>query len=280
MSFQLQVGSEWRIYFKNDDTGSVDWVTSVDGYNYTYGGTAINENALHPPCSNGTGFDGSGVFFNSADGNYYAMEEVPVQGGTTCPPNVFPFPYILWLFKNTVMGDPDTFLPAANVPLESLATSNLYAGGRANIRATSGNWYTFPHEGYPGTFISVGKSNDLYNWKMYPQPIVTPTATMFGLTDCNQVADASIIAWNGSLILMYDATDNVNDTGAIGYSKYIGSIDDLDACLNPSPTPTPNWTATPSPTPYTPTVTPTACLFRFTGTIYLEGILDKACCTQ
>ena len=161
--------------------------------------------------------------------------------------------YVLWLGKG-INGGADSFKLASSAPLYGTAgqgVNQIFAGGRATIKIGN-DYHTWTHIGYPST-IYHAQSSDLYNWTSDPTPVVAYTSTMFGLTDCNQAADTSVIEYNGSIYLFYDGADNSNFGGAIGYSKYPYSLSNYSECYPNLFTPTATPTITPTlfvPTPY------------------------------
>jgi hypothetical protein len=188
------------------------------------------------------------VWLDVASGNYYGA--ATLQGG--CPDGLS---YDVWLTVSTDGGV--SFQPAANVPLSSMQVgSYLYCNGRSFLRSTNGTYFSVEHINVPST-LNIEASKDPYNWHPYGTPIATPSATLFGLTDCNQTADASMFTDGSNVYVYYDGTDNTNGTGRIVYMIYPGTVDDMAACLNPTPTPMQSPTVTPLATTTSPTATPT-----------------------
>ncbi len=242
-------GPRYRVYAHDSSTGATPWFDSADGYTYTYEGVAVASSAIDNLCG-GPGpetFDG-GYFW---DGTNWWSTQIWVTGSCAAAGNEA---YVTWLMKSTDHGQ--TFQPAANVPLWSMeaAGSDLFCSGRGNNRSAAGNYYLVSHQNVPSQ-LYMSKSNDLYNWKTYPQPIATPAANLFGLSACNQTADAHMLQDGGNLYVYYDGTDNANSAGRIGYLIYHGTLDTMDGCLIPTFTSTPTPTATPIPT-RTPCTTP------------------------
>ena len=234
MSYQLHIGSEYRIYFRNEDNDNVDYATSTDGLHYNYVGTALDRCQLPvnlcPYCAP---IDGMGII-PAGGSTYYATAEIQSNTGE-CPGKVA---YFLWLFKSN--DNAQTFQSVSSDELLSLSPNpggTLYAGGRSTV-AVNTHWHTWTHIGYP-TSIYHGVTYDHYNWYTEPVPVVTPWVTMFGLTACNQAADTSVIEVSGKTYLFFDGTDNTTPAGRIGYAVYNGTLAQYDACMNPLPTPTP-----------------------------------------
>jgi hypothetical protein len=75
---------------------------------------------------------------------------------------------------------------------------------------------------------------------------------IWGLTQCDQAADASIIEYNGNSYLFYSHDDNTNLQGALGYSMFHGTLAQYDNGEIPT------YTFTPTTTPIvTQTITET-----------------------
>ena len=230
-------GPRYRVYAHDPSTGATPWFDSADGYTYTYEGVAVASSAIDNLCG-GPGpetFDG-GYFW---DGTNWWSTQIWVTGSCAAAGNEA---YVTWLMKSTDHGQ--TFHPAANVPLWSMeaAGADLFCSGRGNNRSAAGNYYLVSHQNVPSQ-LYMSKSNDLYNWKTYPQPIATPAANLFGLSACNQTADAHMLQDGGNLYVYYDGTDNANSAGRIGYLIYHGTLDTMDGCLIPT------FTSTPTPRP-------------------------------
>ena len=227
MSFQMHIGSEWRIYVKGVSNAAVDYVTSTDGYHYKFGGNAILPSQFKALCGQGQDLDSCGIIREGKD--YWAIAEVMSDTCTVVPG---PLAYVLWLFKST--DGAKSFSLASKTPLSTITSSArlkcLYAGGRATFRA-GGAYYTFPHINLPSS-IYLSKSYDLKHWKTYKLPVVGPSTdgSLFGLARCNQAADASVIEANGKTYLFYDGTDNFDAAGRIGMAVYPGTEADLAAC--------------------------------------------------
>ena len=226
MSSQVHIGNEWRIYFSRHISGAVEYETSTDGYHYTYGGIALStDQFIRTECKLALPTDGMGVFYSGTR----LMGMVEVATGS-CP---VLSQYVLWLCESYDNGL--TFRlksPEALKGINPFAPKlHLYAGGRSTVLAGN-HWHSWPHVDYP-TNIYHSESSDLYNWKSDPVPVVILTEHTFGLKACNQVADTCIIEYKGNTYLFYDATDNVNGAGAIGYSVYHGTLAMYDACVNP-----------------------------------------------
>ena len=270
----IHVGSEYRIYFQYLLTGGVDYMTSpdTDGYTWTLHGYPADTEACAAAltaqfCPGGMNVDGL-YPFQDGSGNWWGIPEI--QNNGTCP---FSAPgYILWLFKGN--SDASVFQPWSAVPLTGmsplpLTTSFLYAGGRATIRAASGHYYSWTHDGGPTYLYCSENGGDLFNWYTPNLHVIDPAAYDWGLAHVEQAADACIMPYEGNLFLIYDRTDNADGFGAIGYAEFHGSIDAFDSCLIPTPTITPTGTFTNSPTPSptftrtptpTTTITPVSCL--------------------
>jgi hypothetical protein len=245
MASQLRVGKEYRLYFRNHDSGSVDYLTSRDAYHYRYAGTAIPLRApglsipadpgLPDYCSRPLALDSCG--FIQAGGLWWALVEVAALGRVTdsadhCPGRPG---YTLWLFRSK--DGARSFQPAAG-PLDTLTASiglpktDIYAGGRANF-TVRGAHYTFPHLGLP-SLLALSKSGDLIHWRTYARPVFGFNSRLLGLKACNQAADASVIQAQGKTYLFYDGTDNDHKAGRIGVAVFPGTEADLDACRDPS----------------------------------------------
>jgi len=229
MSSQLHIGNEWRIYFTVHGTGNVYYATSADGYHYKCVTTPVDNflDFKKTICDDATaGFDGAGEIF-SWKGSYYSLSEVYMS---SC--RVTLMTYALWLMKD-FSGKATDFHPVSPVWLQSAdphdPTSGVLAGGRA-VMIAGDKVHIWTHVGLP-TNIYHAQSMDLYNWLPDPVPVVKYNPAVFGLPACSQVADASIIEYNGALYLFYDGVDNANYKAAIGYAEYPGTAADYDACL-------------------------------------------------
>jgi len=262
MSYQINIGvgraSYWNVYF-SDANGNVAYDKSTDGYNYTYGGIAVQGGSTGPfaeYCTNNPALDSMGVVPNGS--GYSALCEV--YGGGTCSGEPFQGSYVLW---NLVSADGHTWAVNSSHPLDSITSSSssigagvLYAGGRSTVYAGS-HWHTWPHINYP-TKIWHSQSNDLFNWQTDTYPTISYTPNMYGLTSCNQVADASVIQAFGNTFMFFSAVDNTNEASVIGSAEFHGTLAQFDACQNPTPTPTFTPTVTATITP-TPSATPPPC---------------------
>jgi hypothetical protein len=176
--------------------------------------------------------DGAGIFYNRRDSKWYGTAEFQNNGG--CP-TIGGIPYIMWLIVSD--DGANTFHIASPAPLTGMSTSPgsqvLYAGGRSTVKIGA-HWHSWPHINYPSC-IYHSQSDDLYNWKTDPVPVVIFSPTMFGLTRCNQAADTSIIEYKGNTYLFYDGTDNVNGAARIGYSKFNGTFAQYDTLRTQAP---------------------------------------------
>src|SRR5271157_711354 len=251
-SSQLHIGSEYRIYYSHETNKNVYYSTSSDGIHYTqvgYPGSPVcAASALQPPCTGSGGqLDGIGIFQDSVN-NYWCLAEII---SNQCPGSR---DYSLWLWKD-ISGNATHFVPASVDPLNSL--DPLYPNGIDSCQGSRGvvgigsgaarHYYEVIGSGLQ-TILYLGESYDLYNWTVYPTPVVTPFSTMFGLTESTQAADSSVIEYNGSWYIFYDGTDNINKEAAIGFTMYPGTLAQFDDCGTlPSNTFTPTMTATPLP---------------------------------
>jgi hypothetical protein len=226
-SFQLHIGKEWRIYFSDETNKNVYYCTSSDGYHYKFIATPVlTINQFDPPCTNDQ-IDGMGIV---SDGKaYWGLAEL--EAGN-CPDISA---YELWLAKDTG-SNAVSFTSASGSALDSLIPAGfgigtIFAGGRSTVKIGN-HYHTWEHVRVPSN-IWHGESNDLFNWKCDPTPVVVYSQYMWGLKNCNQVADTSIIEYKGNTYLFYDGTDNADKTGAIGYSRYNGTLVQYDACYLP-----------------------------------------------
>lgn len=220
MSFQLKIGDEYRIYYKDPNT-SVSYATSKDGYHYQRVGVALWGAALVGYC--GGGLDSAGLVFDGR--SWWAVAETMRANCAGVPA------YRNWLFKSD--DGAKTFYPASSVALDSQSPDPsrptlVYAGARSLVRI-GGRYHAWLHVDIPSNiFHSV--SEDLYNWRTDPRPVIETSATLLGLESCNQAADTSILEHNGKTYLFYDGTDNTHGTGRIGMAVFNGTLKDLDGC--------------------------------------------------
>jgi len=232
-SSQIKIGPEYRIYFSGLMSRHIFYATSKDGYHYTLQSTpVITTNQFKTyGCTGGSALDGMGIIYDGT--TYWGLAEVHAAN---CPINQA---YVLWLLKSP--DDAKTFYIASALQLNGLnpfyPKNYAFAGGRAIVKAGK-HYHVWTHVDMP-TNIYHGESNDLFNWKSEPIPVVRTHANMFGLPACDQAADASIIEYKGKTYLFYDGTDNPHGTGAIGYSVYNGTLEQYDACENVNLTNTP-----------------------------------------
>lgn len=259
----LYIGGHVRVYFQYLLPAGIDYMDSTNGYNFTlvgYPGTeALSAASFAPFCSGGYPIDGMQPF-QDGSGNWYATVEVQNVGGCFGNPG-----YMLWLVKGN--SDASVFQPWSAVPLFGMSPhpeipSFLWAGGRAILRAASGSYYSWTHDGGPTYLYNSVNGGDLLNWYTSPWHVFDVAAYDWGLgAGVDQDADATILQRTDTtggqmLVLGFDKTKNSNGTGAIGYAIYHGSIDDYDNCFLPTPTITPTITPTMTPT-FTVTPTPT-----------------------
>jgi microcystin-dependent protein len=258
-SYPTQVSSTawapypYRIYYRDDSSSNTDYCQSADGYTYSYVGTAINAGvALTALCGDNPETYGAGFYYWG--GNWWASVNVlPVDCPTAQGGGIA---YVDWLFMSTDGGN--TFKIAQNVPLFQLQVSTyLFVGSRGSTYADpNGMYYMINQDNVPSS-LYISRGYDLANWQTSSIPIATPVANLWGMTACNQTADACMVQSGGNVYVFYDGTDNSNETGRIGYMEYPGTLANLDACQNIGPTYT--YTPTPTMTPsLTFTVVPTA----------------------
>jgi hypothetical protein len=266
MGTQLKIGTELRIYFESLTDYNIYYCTSPDGYTYYLNPNPVMKTTDFTAGMGCTpqGLDGLAPVYNPNTGNYNALVEIVTSGCPAGSPA-----YVLMLVEST--DGAVTFHLKDNAPLSGISPygvgyAGLYAGGRATYYV-NGHWATFPHIDGP-TYITYAISPDLYNWQTAPlagyydgsvpsRRVVTTYPTVWGLTLCDQAADAAILEYNGSSYLFYSHDDNTNLAGRIGYSKFSGTLSDYDACFIPSASPTITNTVTITPIVPTSTITPT-----------------------
>lgn len=232
MSTQLKVGSEYRLYYRSGGDSSYSYVSSKDGFKYSSPQVAISAGIFNTTdyCHGVQYIDSCGIAFDPACSCYQMTAEVATGHCKGYPS------YVLWYFKS--VDGAKTFQPQSNVPLASISRgvekiSVQYAGTRA-LTKTADTWVTWPHSNRSIYFAS---SPDLYNWTPATEKVLTPGPGLIGVTHCNQVADASVLAADGKLFLYFSAVDNTEterkNVCRIGVMVMPGSVADLMACRTP-----------------------------------------------
>jgi len=224
-------GGTYYVYYEH--VGQIYYATSSDGYTFSGGHLMLDTTQFQTAgfCATAINYDSFGVAYNGT--NYWGLACIPIQG--TCLP-WSGRSWIEWLFScNTATG---VFMPAMPVPLDSITSSaagqsaQLYCA-RQEIKVGS-RWHAWPFFGYP-TSIWHSTSLDGVNWQTDSSATLPlPGANFYGLTNCNQVADPSVVEFEGKSLLLFSANDNANAKGNIGVAVYNGTLASFDACSAPS----------------------------------------------